>query len=859
MGSSFRHLHLIGIHAAWFRVPIPRVGPYGSVLLGVSTVLLIWLGAFYFISQERLHAERAAQQNGANLDRAFEEQIIRSLRAVDQTLLYARDMYVRDRKGFDISLWSRNRFLMDLTFQVSIIGADGHLVASNISGVGGNLDLSDRQHFKVHVTSKDDQLFISKPVFGRVSGKWSIQLTRRINNPDGSFGGVVVVSLDPDYLSRFYESIDLGTNGVIALIGTDGIVRARAASGAPEIGASVVKGPLLSNFARTRAGSFYTTSQLDGIDRLFNYREVRGYPLVVVVGLARSEIFAQYESDRMTYLVIASLLSLWMIAATSAVARYQSGLARARDAAEAGTRARSGFLAMMSHEIRTPMNGVIGTADLLIESGLNPEQLSLVSTLRDSAEHLTQIIDDVLDFSKLEADRIELEQIEFDIRRMVRGSIDILAPRAQAKGIALQASVSPNVPVRVLGDPARLRQVLLNLIGNAVKFTKTGGVSVTVARESESGADDMTLGFAVADTGIGIPDDAVGLLFREFSQVDGSIARRFGGTGLGLVICQRLTNLMGGEISVKSKVGFGSVFRFTVRVRAASSEEDAPHDDITIPTQFLPEIDGRRARILLAEDNLTNRMVAIKLLQKLGVDVDIAVNGVDAVAACTSTVYDLVFMDMMMPEMDGLAATRAIRQLPPPYCSPHIVALTANVQPSDRTMCLQSGMNDFLAKPITRKGLAGKLQRFLPSASAAPSGARSSDEPEESHPAPAFAPDIYDPASYAALEEAIGEESAQLVVSTFVEDTKSRINVMREQAQAGSNQNVAIDAHATKSSAAMLGFQKLSLLAKTLEADAATLDRQELESRIEELADAYVEVCERVLTRAGTLRMVHAK
>ena len=190
----------------------------------------------------------------------------------------------------------------------------------------------------------------------------------------------------------------------------------------------------------------------------------------------------------------------------------------------------------------------------------------------------------------------------------------------------------------------------------------------------------------------------------------------------------------------------------------------------------------------------------------------------------------------------------------PPNCSPHIVALTANVQPSDRDMCLEAGMNDFLAKPITRKGLAGKLRHVLPAASATPSATPGSGQPEETPSAPATAPVIYNPASYAALEEAIGQESAQLVVTTFVEDTKARIKVMREQAAAGSNQNVVIDAHAAKSSAAMLGFQQLSLLAKALEADAATLDRQELESRIDELANAYVEICEHVITRAGVLK-----
>jgi CheY-like chemotaxis protein/HPt (histidine-containing phosphotransfer) domain-containing protein len=261
------------------------------------------------------------------------------------------------------------------------------------------------------------------------------------------------------------------------------------------------------------------------------------------------------------------------------------------------------------------------------------------------------------------------------------------------------------------------------------------------------------------------------------------------------------------------------------------------------------QLNSRRLRILLAEDNLTNRLVAIKLVDTLGVGVDIANNGVDAVAACSATAYDLVFMDVMMPEMDGLAATRAIRQLAPPYCNPHIIALTANVQPSDKAKCFEAGMNDFLPKPVTRSALARALARFLP-----PEPAEPPADTDVEHPPPV----IFNEVPLLALQRVIGIESAQSVVNIFVEDTKKRIAVMRRELAAGCNEKVATEAHATKSSAAMLGFQRLSRLAETLEADAPALERNELEARINDLSSAYLEVSDLVLNRTNNATLAEA-
>ncbi len=373
--------------------------------------------------------------------------------------------------------------------------------------------------------------------------------------------------------------------------------------------------------------------------------------------------------------------------------------------AQSESRAKSEFLAMMSHEIRTPINGILGLTHLLLDRPLEAEARDETETIRSSTETLLTILNDILDFSKLEAGRLEVAATDTDLPRLVRGVVELMHARAAEKGVSLAVAVEPETPRWVRVDPMRLRQVLLNLVSNAIKFTERGAVVVAV------GAGGDRLLFRVDDTGIGIAPETLPKLFSEFVQGDATTARRFGGTGLGLAICKRLVGLMGGAMTVESEPGHGSSFRFDLPLVTGAAPE-------AVATGQSP-VSGA-LRILVAEDNPVNQKVASGLLRRRGHEVAVAGDGIQAVERLRAERFDLVLMDMQMPGVDGIEATRRIRALPPPVGRTPILAMTANAFREDIERCLAAGMDGHVAKPIDPKLLDAALVRYGRLAVAAP-------------------------------------------------------------------------------------------------------------------------------------------
>ena len=383
-------------------------------------------------------------------------------------------------------------------------------------------------------------------------------------------------------------------------------------------------------------------------------------------------------------------------------------LAQAKQAAESASIAKSAFLANMSHEIRTPMNAILGMARLVRRGGLSDGQAAQMDKLEIASGHLLEIINAVLDLSKIEAGHFVLESLPVQPAAIVANVLSMIHERAQAKGLTLHSEVAP-VAVPLLGDPTRLQQALLNYVTNALKFTERGGIVVRVVVEGEDEAA-LTLRFEVEDSGIGIPEAVLPRLFTAFEQADASTTRHYGGTGLGLAITRRLARLMGGDAGVSSQSGQGSTFWFTVRLaRDANAALPAPALD-DAENRLRRECAGRR--LLLVEDEPINREIAVLQLEDFGLRVDAAEDGEQAVAMAETVAYDLILMDMQMPRMDGLQATQAIRRLPG-YATTPIIAMTANAFAEDRVRCLAAGMDDFLAKPVVPERLAEMLLRHL--------------------------------------------------------------------------------------------------------------------------------------------------
>jgi len=495
------------------------------------------------------------------------------------------------------------------------------------------------------------------------------------------------------------------------------------------------------------------------------------------------------------------------VIAPSREAEAEAELLRAKAATTAAEASKSVFLTNMSHELRTPMIGILGMTDLTLATALSRKQREYLEMVRHSAASLLEIINDILDSARITAGKLELAATAFSLRETVESAITVFAPLAEQKGLSLTASMDASVPLVVVGDPIRLRQILINLVGNAVKFTDKGSVEVTVAKSGNAAADAPSLVFTVRDTGIGIPAGKLDAIFESFTQADPSHTRKYRGAGLGLSIFKELVTMMGGEINVSSVEGRGSVFSFTVMLRPAGGKILAPLTDAMDPAweNALPPL-----TILLAEDNPVNQMFIRELLEQSGHRVITAHTGLRAVKVLEKSRVDAVLMDIQMPEMDGLEATRIIRSATHSTIDPDvpIIALTAHAHKGDRETFLTAGMDDYLPKPVGLPEISASLLRVLTRKGRIASPVADDTE-------------ILDFPWL--LEKARGNAAFVLkLCAAFVEEKPGMLASMRQALADADMEQLAFQAHSLKGAAATMGAKTLSATAKALDTAART-------------------------------------
>ena len=723
----------------------------------LAALFSVFLLLSFFLWHARAQSEKATEIAMTNMVATVKVSLDASLRRLRSNLVHIADEIPeaalearnvpRYAAQIEHDLQLRVRDFAELN-SFRIFDATGNALYGTGQSLG-QLNVADRSYFICARSQPRPSLCFSEAIVGKVTGKPIVAIAKPLLGKDGELKGVLVGALEMSFFTQMFASLDLGEGGAIVLRRIeDGALVARW----PEIPAQIntplsPEHPLQHWMKSTEArGVVNITAQADGKERLYAFERLSEFPFFIVAGRSSADYLAVWRQQAIISILFVCL-ALSGLAFTlhrfwqnrQKEIRYTRALAQARDAAEAASRAKSTFLANMSHELRTPMNAIIGMSHLMLRHTTDAKSLDQLSKIHKASQHLLHVINDILDISKIEANCLTLEQTDFRLDAIFADLMSMISGKASDKGLKLRIVLSPAIAHQTfIGDPSRLTQILLNFVSNAVKFTAQGSITIQagLAEPGDVGqlpapsAKDVLMRFGITDTGIGIRPEDHQRLFNAFEQVDGSMTRKYGGTGLGLPISRRLIQQMGGDVWIESEPGKGSTFWFTVRLSrpdsassTASPEPLAKLDEKNVgeacdnsERQLQRRFAG--TQVLLVEDEPVNQEVSRTLLEDAGLVVDLAEDGAIAWRMVQAKPYALILMDMQMPNMNGIEATKAIRGLTD-YRDTPILAMTANAFEEDRQACLAAGMNDHIAKPINPDILFSTLVKWLSAAASA--------------------------------------------------------------------------------------------------------------------------------------------